>query len=91
MPPTRTNSASTSASTTKQSNNSALSAISLTFLGTASAQPSSTRNHSSLAVHFGGRTGLWLFDCGEATQQRLQRSTLRMGKIQKIFITHTHG
>lgn len=87
MPPTRTNS---SASSAKQ-NNSALSAISLTFLGTASAQPSSTRNHSSLAVHFGGRTGLWLFDCGEATQQRLQRSTLKMGKIQKIFITHTHG
>lgn len=90
MPPERTNS-SASASGSGKTNNTSLSGISLTFLGTASAQPSSTRNHSSLAVHFGGRTGLWLFDCGEATQQRLQRSTLKMGKIQKIFITHTHG
>ncbi|EJD07680.1 Metallo-hydrolase/oxidoreductase [Fomitiporia mediterranea MF3/22] len=68
-----------------------LSNISITFLGTASAQPSSTRNHSSLALHLGGRGDLWLFDCGEATQQRLQQSTLKMGKIRKIFITHTHG
>ena len=67
----------------------ALSSVKITFLGTASAQPSSTRNHSALALHLGG--DVWLFDCGEATQHRIQRSSVKMGKIQKVFITHTHG
>ncbi|KAL1747496.1 beta-lactamase-like protein [Schizophyllum fasciatum] len=66
-----------------------LSNINVTFLGTASAAPSSTRNHSSLALRLGG--DVWLFDCGEATQHQLQKSQVKMGKIQKIFITHTHG
>jgi hypothetical protein len=66
-----------------------LTALQVTFLGTASAQPSSTRNHSSLALHLGG--DVWLFDCGEATQHQLQKSIVKMGKIEKIFITHTHG
>ncbi|KAJ6539506.1 Metallo-hydrolase/oxidoreductase [Mycena capillaripes] len=61
----------------------------ITFLGTASAQPSSTRIHSSLALRRGA--DVWLFDCGEGTQQRLQQSVIHMGKIEKIFITHTHG
>ncbi|EGN93021.1 hypothetical protein SERLA73DRAFT_156605 [Serpula lacrymans var. lacrymans S7.3] len=65
------------------------SSLNITFLGTASAQPSSTRNHSSLALRLGG--DVWLFDCGEATQHQIQKSTVRMGKIEKIFITHTHG
>lgn len=63
--------------------------VNITFLGTASAQPSSTRNHSSLALRLNG--DIWLFDCGEATQHRAQKATLKVGKIQKIFITHTHG
>ncbi|KAI0089323.1 beta-lactamase-like protein [Irpex rosettiformis] len=66
-----------------------LSALNITFLGTASAQPSTTRNHSSLALRLGG--DVWLFDCGEATQHQIQKSAVKMGKISKIFITHTHG
>jgi ribonuclease Z len=66
-----------------------LTSINLTFLGTASAQPSSTRNHSALAVRLQG--DVWLFDCGEATQHQLQKSVLKMGKIKKVFVTHTHG
>ncbi|KAF9821186.1 hypothetical protein IEO21_00794 [Rhodonia placenta] len=66
-----------------------LSSINITILGSASAQPSSTRNHSALALRLGG--DVWLFDCGEATQHRVQKSTVKMGRIQKIFITHTHG
>lgn len=71
------------------SRKSGIGSMDLVFLGTASAQPSSTRNHSSLAVRLAG--DVWLFDCGEATQHQLQKSVLRMGKIKKIFITHTHG
>ncbi|KAF9464400.1 Metallo-hydrolase/oxidoreductase [Collybia nuda] len=63
--------------------------MNITFLGTASAQPSSTRNHSSLALHLGG--DVWLFDCGEGTQHQIQKSRVKMGKIEKVFITHTHG
>ncbi|KIL70178.1 hypothetical protein M378DRAFT_20658 [Amanita muscaria Koide BX008] len=66
-----------------------LSNVDITFLGTASAQPSTTRNHSSLALRLNG--DVWLFDCGEATQHRIQKSVVKMGKVQKIFITHTHG
>jgi ribonuclease Z len=63
--------------------------LNITFLGTASAQPSSTRNHSALILRYGG--DVWLFDCGEATQHQIQKSQIKMGKISKIFITHTHG
>jgi len=63
--------------------------IDLTFLGTSSAQPSVTRSHSSLAVRINGT--VWLFDAGEGIQRQLMYSTLKLGKINKIFITHMHG
>jgi len=67
-----------------------LSSFNITFLGTASAQPSSTRNHSALALRLGSQ--IWLFDCGESTQKQIQNAKgVKMGKIKKIFITHTHG
>ncbi|KAL6309735.1 Metallo-hydrolase/oxidoreductase [Sparassis latifolia] len=66
-----------------------LSSVNVTILGSASAQPSSTRNHSALALRLNG--DVWLFDCGEATQHQIQKSSVKMGRIQKIFITHTHG
>lgn len=61
----------------------------ITFLGTGSAQPSSTRNHQSIALRANG--DIWLFDAGEATQHQLQKSDLKMGKISAVFITHMHG
>lgn len=66
-----------------------MSNINITFLGTASAQPSRTRNHSALALRLDG--DVWLFDCGEGTQNQIQKSSVKMGKISKVFITHTHG
>ena len=67
-----------------------IASLGITFLGTASARPSSTRNHSSLALRLD--RDIWLFDCGEATQHRAFKSNLvKIGKIEKIFITHLHG
>jgi glyoxylase-like metal-dependent hydrolase (beta-lactamase superfamily II) len=66
-----------------------MSTINITFLGTASAQPSRTRNHSSLALRLNGY--VWLFDCGESTQHQIQKGAVKMGRISKVFITHTHG
>ncbi|RGB27460.1 beta-lactamase-like protein [Rhizophagus diaphanus] len=64
--------------------------LSIQFLGTSSAQPSLTRNTSSLAVIIDGTS--WLFDVGEATQHQLNKfKNIKWGKIDKIFITHMHG
>ncbi|KAF8351573.1 Metallo-hydrolase oxidoreductase [Amanita rubescens] len=65
------------------------SSINITFLGTGSATPCSTRNQSALALRLNG--DVWIFDCGEATLHQVQKSSVKMGKIQKFFITHTHG
>ena len=62
------------------------------FLGTGAGSPSKQRNVSSLALKLlEERKTLWLFDCGEATQHQVLRTTIRPRKIEKIFITHLHG
>ncbi|CAG8438964.1 8340_t:CDS:2 [Ambispora gerdemannii] len=63
--------------------------ISLRFLGTSSAQPSATRNTSSIALIIDGTT--WLFDTGEATQHQVMKTNIKWSKIDRIFITHMHG
>jgi ribonuclease Z len=63
--------------------------INVTFLGTASAHPTRTRNHSSLALRLAA--DVWLFDCGEATQHQIQKTGVKMGNIKRIFVSHTHG
>jgi len=63
-------------------------------LGTSSAVPAPTRNQSSLALVLPTGTTL-LFDCGEGTQNQIQRLkssySIKHSKISKIFITHLHG
>lgn len=64
----------------------------LQFLGTGSGLPSKERNVAALALKMLAERGeIWLFDCGEATQHAILRTTIRPSKITKIFITHLHG
>jgi hypothetical protein len=61
----------------------------LTFLGTSAGVPTRSRNVSGLALRTG--SGWDLFDCGEATQHRLLRTSLSIPKLRRIFISHLHG
>lgn len=64
----------------------------LLFLGTGSGVPSKQRNVTSIALKLlDERNSVWLFDCGEGTQQQILHTTLKPRKIDKIFITHLHG
>lgn len=65
----------------------------LIFLGTSAGVPTRARNVTSLVLDLQHptRPGVWLFDCGEGTQQQLLRTAFHPGKLDKIFITHLHG
>lgn len=54
--------------------------------------PSKQRNTSSLILNLSAeQEGYWMFDCGEATQHQLLRTTIKPRKVNKIFVTHLHG
>ncbi|MFD1774530.1 ribonuclease Z [Paenibacillus rhizophilus] len=62
------------------------------FLGTNAGVPTLQRNVSSVALRLlEERRSLWMFDCGEGTQHQVLRSPLRLGRLEKLFITHLHG
>ncbi|MFY4775873.1 ribonuclease Z [Metabacillus sp. RGM 3146] len=62
------------------------------FLGTGAGVPAKMRNVSSVALTLYEERGTaWLFDCGEATQHQILHTSLKLRKIEKIFITHMHG
>ena len=61
------------------------------FLGTSAGSPTVERNVTSLAITFEQRSGWYMVDCGEGTQQRILRTSLSLPKLKKIFITHMHG
>lgn len=63
----------------------------LTFLGTSSGVPTRSRNVSGLAVQAEGVPGWMLVDCGEGTQQRVQRAGLSLHELRAVCITHVHG
>jgi ribonuclease Z len=63
--------------------------IPITFLGTAQAIPTITRNHTSILLQYKGENVL--IDCGEGTQRQLRKIKVNPCKITKILITHWHG
>lgn len=66
--------------------------VNFIFLGTGAGVPAKARNVSSIALQLlEERRATWLFDCGEATQHQILRTSVKPSKIEKIFITHLHG
>ena len=64
----------------------------LYFLGTNAGIPTLHRNVTSIVLRLlEERRSFWMFDCGEGTQHQVLRSPLRLGKLEKLFITHMHG
>lgn len=64
----------------------------LLFLGTSAGMPSKFRTTSSLMMNLSTERGTyWLFDCGEAMQHQLMKTSLKPRKVEHIFITHLHG
>ena len=62
--------------------------LTVTFLGTSGAIPSTERNTSSLAITREGET--LLFDCGEGTQRQIMRFEVGLG-FSEVFFTHFHA
>lgn len=64
----------------------------LEFIGTGAGVPSQHRNVSCTILSMLDEINeMWMFDCGEATQQQILKTNLRPRKVTKIFITHLHG
>ncbi|VAW72361.1 Ribonuclease Z [hydrothermal vent metagenome] len=61
------------------------------FLGTSSGVPTKSRNVSATAVKLMNSRYWNLIDCGEGTQQQLQKTNLSLNKLSAIYITHVHG
>lgn len=62
------------------------------FLGTGAGLPSTTRNTQSIFLDFSqSLKETWLIDCGEATQHQILKTSIKLSKLTKIFITHLHG
>lgn len=61
------------------------------FLGTGAGMPAKHRNVTSIALKHLSDGSIWLFDCGEATQQQILHTSLKPRKINRIFISHLHG
>lgn len=61
----------------------------LTILGSGSALPTSRRYSTAQALNVHER--FFLIDCGEGTQLQLRNAKSRLGKLNRIFISHLHG
>lgn len=63
--------------------------IKIVFLGTSSAVPTETRNHTG--IWFSYKNENILIDCGEGTQRQFRKAKINPCKITRLLITHLHG
>jgi len=63
--------------------------IQITFLGTSSAVPTATRNHTGIWIKYKNEN--ILIDCGEGTQRQIRKAKLNPCKITRLVLTHLHG
>lgn len=63
--------------------------IKITFLGTSSAVPTATRNHSGIFLKYKDEN--LLIDCGEGTQRQIRKAKINPCKITRLVLTHLHG
>jgi len=61
----------------------------ITILGSNSAVPAYNRHPSAQVINL--REKLYLIDCGEGTQMRMDHLHIRRNRIEHIFISHLHG
>lgn len=64
----------------------------LVIIGTSSGVPTANRSTSSCALIYNSGS-ISMFDCGEGTQGNIASKvkSIKLGKINRIFITHLHG
>ena len=63
--------------------------FSVTILGCGSAKPTLRHHTTSQIVARSGK--LYMIDCGEGTQRQLLKFKLHEGRLDNIFISHSHG
>ncbi len=66
-----------------------MSVFEVTVLGSSSATPAYNRNPSAQLLNINEH--YYLVDCGEATQNQLNKFKIKSSRIDYIFITHLHG
>ncbi len=66
--------------------------LQITFFGTSAGLPTKERNTQAIALNLEPYSNaIWLFDVGEATQHQILNHSIKLGKVDHIFITHLHG
>ena len=63
--------------------------INITFLGTSSTVPTTTRNHMANLLDY--KDEHILIDCGEGTQRQFRKAKINPGQLTRLLITHIHG
>lgn len=64
----------------------------LLFLGTCAGKPIRERNVASIVLQATNQIkDIWMFDCGEGTQHQLLKTSVKLNRLNKLFITHLHG